>query len=207
MTCFYPNKKYATEILEWAKMLHCKPARTPVNTLTKFNGTIPPISYSPFYRILAGALHYLTFIRPHIMYVVQQVCLFMHDPWEHHFTTLKRILRYVNGSLDHDLQVYTSPSHGLVAYSNVDWTGYPTNRQSTSGYCVFLGQNLLLWSSKSQGAISCSNIEVEYQGVMNVVVETWWLYNLLCELCYPSFSATLFFNDNVSAVYLSFNPA
>ncbi|GJZ28343.1 ribonuclease H-like domain-containing protein [Tanacetum coccineum] len=65
---------------------------------------------------LAGALQYLTFTRPDISYVVQQVCLFMHDPREPHFSALKRILRYVCGTLTSGLQLYSSTTSSLVAY-------------------------------------------------------------------------------------------
>ncbi|GKA87994.1 ribonuclease H-like domain-containing protein [Tanacetum coccineum] len=78
--------------------------------------------------------------------------------------------------------------------------------RSTSGYCVFLGNNLLSWSAKRQATLSRSSAEAEYRGVANVVVETCWLKNLLRELHTPLSSATLVYCDNVSAVYLSSNP-
>ncbi|GJU96048.1 ribonuclease H-like domain-containing protein [Tanacetum coccineum] len=64
-----------------------------------------PVSDPTLYRSLAGALQYLTFTRPDLSYVVQQVCLYMHDPRDPHFTALKRILRYVRGTLDYGLQL------------------------------------------------------------------------------------------------------
>nr|GFB26095.1 ribonuclease H-like domain-containing protein [Tanacetum cinerariifolium] len=137
---------------------------------------------------------------------VQQVCLFMHDPREPHFLALKRILRYVRGTLSYGLQLYSSTTSTLVAYSDADWAGCPTTRRSTSGYCVFLGNNLLSWSSKRQFTISHSSAEAEYRGVANVVAETCWLRNLLCKLHTPLSKSTLFYCDNVSAVYLSSNP-
>ncbi|GKA76400.1 ribonuclease H-like domain-containing protein [Tanacetum coccineum] len=94
----------------------------------------------------------------------------------------------------------------LVAYSDADWAGCRTTQRSTSGYCVFLGNNLLSWSSKRQPTLSRSSAEVEYRGVANVVAETCWLRNLLRELHTPLTSATLVYYDNVSAVYLSCNP-
>ncbi|GKF66561.1 ribonuclease H-like domain-containing protein [Tanacetum coccineum] len=95
----------------------------------------------------------------------------------------------------------------LVAYSDADWAGCPTTRRSTSGYCVFLGNNLLSWSSKRQPTLSHSNSEAEYHGVSNAVAETCWLLNLLRKLhTFLSF-ATLVYYDNVNAVYLSCNPA
>lgn len=72
------------------------------DTFAKFDGTGPPVSDPTLYHSLAGALLYLTFARPGITYVVQQVCLLMHDPWEPHFSALKLILRYVRGTRDHD---------------------------------------------------------------------------------------------------------
>nr|GFD32268.1 hypothetical protein [Tanacetum cinerariifolium] len=63
--------------------------------------------------------------------------------------------------------------------ANADWAGCPTTRRSTSGYYVFLGNNLLSWSSKRQLALSRSSAKVEYRGVANVVAESCWLRNLL----------------------------
>lgn len=93
-------------------------------------------------------------------------------PENHIFFALKRILRYIRGTIDHGLQLYASPAHGLIAYSDVDWVGCATTRRSTSGYCVFLGFNLISWSSKQQGIISHSSVEVEFRGVSNVVAWT-----------------------------------
>nr|GEW26048.1 ribonuclease H-like domain-containing protein [Tanacetum cinerariifolium] len=102
----------------------------------------------------AGSLQYLTFTRPDISYVVQQVCLHMHDPREPHFSALKRILCYVCSTLDYGLQLFSSSTTDLVAYSDANWAGYPAARRSTSGYCVFLGNNLLSWSAKRQPTLS-----------------------------------------------------
>nr|GEV68208.1 ribonuclease H-like domain-containing protein [Tanacetum cinerariifolium] len=133
----------------------------------------------------------------------QQVSHYMHDP---HFSALKRILRYVQGTLDYGMQLFSSSTTDLVAYSDADWAGCPITRRSTSGYCMFLGNNLLSWSSKRQPTLSRSSAEVKYRGVANVVFETCWLRNLLHELHTPLSSATLVYCDNISAVYLSCNP-
>jgi hypothetical protein len=203
---FLSQRKYAMEILERAHMVGCNPSRTHVDTESKLGDKGDPVSDPKLYWCLAGSLQYLTFTRPDISYVLQQICLFMHDPREPHFSALKRILRYVQGTLDYGLQLFSSSTSSLVSYSDADWAGCPTTRRSTSGYYVFLGNNILSWSSKRQPTLSRSNAEAEYRGVANAVAETCWLRNLLRELHTPLSSATLVHCDNVSAVYLSSNP-
>nr|GEZ29654.1 ribonuclease H-like domain-containing protein [Tanacetum cinerariifolium] len=109
----------------------------------------------------AGSVQYLNFARPDISYAVQQVCLHMDDPRETYFFALKLILCYVRGTLDYALQLFSSSTTDLVAYSDADWAGCPTTRRSTSGYCVFLGNNLLSWSAKRQPTLSRSSAEAQ----------------------------------------------
>ncbi|GJY11860.1 ribonuclease H-like domain-containing protein [Tanacetum coccineum] len=187
-------------------MVNCNQSRTPVDTDSKLGPDGIPVQDPTLYRSLAGGLQYLTFTLPDFSYAVQQICLYMHDLREPHFAALKRILRYVQGTLKLGLQLYASATTSLVGYTNADWAGCPSTRKSTSGYCVFLGDNLLSWSAKRQHTISHSSAEAEYRGVANVVAETAWIRNLLCELHSPLLTAILVYCDNVSAVYMSANP-
>ncbi|MCI36125.1 copia protein, partial [Trifolium medium] len=94
---------------------------TPVDTkqkLSTFVGT--PYDDPTLYRSLAGALQYITFTRPDISYAV-------------------------SSTLHYGLHLYPSPIEKLVSYTDVDWGGCPNTRRSTSGYCVFLGDNLISW--------------------------------------------------------------
>nr|GEW32253.1 ribonuclease H-like domain-containing protein [Tanacetum cinerariifolium] len=90
------------------------------------------------YRSLAGALQYLTFTRPDISYAVQQICLYMHDPRDPHFNALKCILRYVCGTLDHDLHLHVLSASQLTAFTVAEWAGFPVTRRSTSGLRMLL---------------------------------------------------------------------
>jgi hypothetical protein len=98
------QEQYMMEILDRAGMAECKPCSTPVDTNPKVSAIdgVPVADASDFHS-LAGALQYLTFTRPDIAYVVQQVCLHMHDPWEPHLAALKRILRYIRETLQFGL--------------------------------------------------------------------------------------------------------
>ncbi|XP_056685955.1 uncharacterized mitochondrial protein AtMg00810-like [Spinacia oleracea] len=204
---FLSQKQYATEIIERAGMASCKPSSTPVDTKAKLSAsTGSPTDDPSLYRSLAGALQYLTFTRPDISYAVQQICLFMHDPRHEHMNALKRMIRCIQGTIDLGLHLYPSSVSSLIYYTDADWGGCPDTRRSTSGYCVFLGDNLISWSSKRQPTLSRSSAEAEYRGVANVVSESCWIRNLLLELLCPISKATLVYCDNVSAVYLSGNP-
>ncbi|GKA09472.1 ribonuclease H-like domain-containing protein [Tanacetum coccineum] len=98
----------------------------------------------------------------------------MHDPREPHLAALKRILRYVQGTLDLGLYLYTSSTTSLVSYTDADWAGYPSTRSA----------------------------KAKYRGVANVVAETAWLRNLLCELHSPLSTATLVYCDNVRVLHV-----
>ncbi|GJY78835.1 ribonuclease H-like domain-containing protein [Tanacetum coccineum] len=110
---FLFQKTYASEVLERVGMRNCHSCMTPIDTESNLrdNGTL--VSDPTFYRSLDGALKYLTFTRPDLSYVVQQVCLYMHDPREPHFAALKRILRYVCDTLAYGLQLSSSASSWL----------------------------------------------------------------------------------------------
>ena len=133
----------------------------------------------------------------------------MHDPQEPHLTALKRLLCYLWGTIDYDLLLHRrSSSTKTVVYTDGDWVGFgwPDTRCSTSGYTVFLGGNLVSWSSKRQQVASCSSAEAEYRAVANSVAKASWLRQLQAELHSPLLWSTLVYCDNVSAVYLSTNP-
>ena len=204
---FLSQRHYATEIIERAGMKECKPVSTPMDVNSKLSAEEGErVSNATQYRSLAGALQYLTFTCPDITYAVQQVCLFMHDPRQNHLNALKCIIRYLQGTLSHGLQLFKCTTTTLTAYSDADWAGCPDTRRSTSGYCVYLGENLISWSSKRQPTVSRSSAEAEYKGIANAVAETCWLRNLLLELHIPLTKATLLFCDNISSVYMSSNP-
>nr|GEU97106.1 ribonuclease H-like domain-containing protein [Tanacetum cinerariifolium] len=140
---FLSQKKYDIEILEKSHMVSCNHSWAPVDTESKLGVDGDPVSDPTLYRSLAEPL----------------------------LSALKRILRYVQGTLNYGLQLFSLSTTDLVAYSDADRAGCPTTRRSTSGYCVFLGNNLLSWSAKRQPTLSRSSAGAEYRGVANVVAE------------------------------------
>lgn len=154
---------------------------------------------------MVGALQYCTITRPDISYAVNQLCQFMHDPREPHWTAAKRVLRYLKGSIDFGL--YYSPSSiDLTAYCDSDWAGNPDDRRSTTGYGIFLGSSLISWSSKKQNVVSRSSTEAEYRSMAMATTELYWLRMLFKELGICLHSTPVLWCDNISAIALASNP-
>lgn len=115
---FLSQHKYALELLEHAHMSTCNPCRTPAEPQSKLSHDGPPVADPTLYCSLVGGLQYLTFTRPDISYAVQQFFLYIHDPHEPHLHTLKRILRYIRGTIDYGIHIQPSTTSSLIAYSD-----------------------------------------------------------------------------------------
>ncbi|KAI3674945.1 hypothetical protein L2E82_51782 [Cichorium intybus] len=118
---FLSQEKYASDIISRANMENCNPVQTPLNTTGKLSNDAGSLIDNPStYRSLAGALQYLTFTRPDISYAVQQVCMHMHAPKTAHWDALKRIIRYIKGTVRMGLHMSASSPVNLVAYTDAD---------------------------------------------------------------------------------------
>lgn len=131
--------------------------------------------------------------------------MYMHDPRHPHLQALKCIIKYIQGTFHHGLQLFKGYLNSLIAYSDADWTGCPDTKRSTSGYYVFLGLNLISWSVKRQPTISRSSPGAEYKRVANTVAKLCWIRNLMLELHFPIAKALVISCDNISSVYISTN--
>jgi len=141
--------RYLLEILDRAGMLECKPCFTPVDTNPKVaadDGAL--VSDATDFRSLAGALQYLTFTRPDIAYVVQQVCFHMHDPQEPHHAVLKRILRYICGTLHLGLLLRPSSSADFRFTLMLIGLAVKTHASPPRAMLCSSGDNLISLSSK-----------------------------------------------------------
>ena len=118
------------------------------------------------YRTLIGSLQYLTYTRPNIAFVVNKLSQYLSIPKVQHWTACKRLLRYIKGTIG--LGLWFSSSIGdlsLKVYTDADHAGYKETRRSTSGFSVFLGNNLIVWGSKKQSVVVRLVGEAEYRAV------------------------------------------
>ncbi|XP_016168784.1 uncharacterized protein LOC107611362 [Arachis ipaensis] len=103
------------------------------------------------------------------------VSQFMHSPGQEHMDAVFRILRDLKGSLRKGLP-YKKYGHLQVeAYTDADWAGNVMDRRSTSGYCTFVGENLVSWRSKKQSVVARSSAEAEFRAVAHGICEALWV--------------------------------
>jgi histone deacetylase 1/2 len=111
------QSKYIHDILSKCSMIDCKPIASPVipgSRLLLYDGD--PFDNPSLYRSVVGSLQYLTLTRPDIAYAVNQVCKFMHRPTTVHWIAVKRILRYLKGTMNHGLHIKRAPFEALHAF-------------------------------------------------------------------------------------------
>jgi histone deacetylase 1/2 len=137
------------------------------------------------YRSIVGALQYLTLTRPDVSFSVNKVCQFLYSPTTVHWEAVKRILRYLKGTLSLGLRIGKSKTILVSAFSDADWAGCPDDRRSTGGFAIYLGANLISWSARKRATISRSSTEAEYKSMENAMAEIMWVRKLLDELGVP----------------------
>ncbi|XP_019099586.1 PREDICTED: uncharacterized protein LOC109132433 [Camelina sativa] len=204
---FLNQHKYAEDLLLAASMADCAPASTPLPLeLQKVKGQDDLFDQPTHFRSLAGKLQYLTLTRPDIQFAVNLVCQRMHAPTVADFSLLKRIIRYIKGTVDFGISFSKNADFTLRAYSDSDYAGCQTTSRSTGGFCTFLGNNLISWSAKRQNSVSRSSTEAEYRCLSDTAAEVNWIKDMLDNIGMPLTHAPELYCDNLSAVYLSANP-
>jgi histone deacetylase 1/2 len=203
------QSKYAADLLHRVNMHTCKPASTPMSSterLSKESGT--PLSDADAfrYRSTVGALQYLCLTRPDIAFAVNKTCQFLQHPTDVHWAAVKRVLRYIRGTLQLGISIRRSASVALSAYSDADWAGCPDDRRSTGGFAVYLGSNLVSWSARKQPTVSRSSTEAEYKAIANATAEVTWIQSLLKELGVFQKTTPILWCDNLGATFLTANP-
>jgi histone deacetylase 1/2 len=135
------QERYAKDVLCRSGMNKSKPMDTPMSSIEKLSlhtGVKLGPEDATRYRSIVGALQYLALTRPDISFAVNKVCQFLHAPTTTHWSVVKRILRYIQGSVSLGLKLVKSNSLMVSAFSDADCAGCVDDRRSTGGFAVFL---------------------------------------------------------------------
>ncbi|CAA0817787.1 cysteine-rich RLK (RECEPTOR-like protein kinase) 8, partial [Striga hermonthica] len=204
---FLNQRKYIVDLLKRTGMIDSKGLLSPMvgsPLLSKFSGQ--PMEDPKLFRSVVGALQYATISRPELSYSVNKVSQYMQTPMNTHWKAVKRILGYLAGTLDYGMHFYMSKNLQITAYADADWGSDIDDRRSTSGFCIFLGPNLISWSSKKQHIVSRSSTEAEYRSLAHAACDVVWLQSLLSELKVHTPQPATIWMDNQGAVSLAGNP-
>jgi hypothetical protein len=197
------QRKYALDLLTETGMLGCRPAVTPIDQRHKLSADAgEPIDRERYQR-LVGRLIYLSHTRPDISFAVSVVSRYMHDPRKGHMDAVYQILRYLKSA---GLLFNNNGHLGIEGYCDSDWASCADDRRSTSGYCIFVGGNLVSWKSNKQSVVARSTAEAEYRAMALGVSELLWLKALLVELKMDQGIHMKLWCDNKSAISIANNP-
>ena len=119
---------------------------------------------------------------------------------------VKRLLRYLNGTRSPGIRLLVDTPQTLHGFSDANWAGNRYDRTSTCAFLIFLGANLISWSSTKQHIVAHSSIEAEYHAITVAATELQWVESLFSELLVLVQSPPTLFSDNLGATYLFANP-
>nr|XP_043611598.1 secreted RxLR effector protein 161-like [Erigeron canadensis] len=155
---------------------------TPMETRTKIHADLEGKPYNQkLYRSMIGSLMYLTASRPDIMFATFMCARFQANPMESHAKAVKRIFRYLKGTMNLGLWYPKDTGFELTAYSDADHAGCKLDRKSTSGSAQFLGDKLVGWSSKKHTCVSTSTAESEYVAAASYCSQVSWMKTQLSD--------------------------
>ncbi|KAJ9548438.1 hypothetical protein OSB04_020981 [Centaurea solstitialis] len=198
--------KYISDLFERARLSDKKTVDTPLETNVHYTPTDGvPLSDPSLYRTIVGSLVYLTVTRPDIAHAVHVVSQFVTAPTTVHWGAVLRILRYLRGTQFQSLLFPSTSSLKLSAYSDASWDSDPSDRKSTTGFCIFLGDSLISWKSKKQDVVSRSSTEAEYRAMAVTTCEIVWLRWLLADMGVDVLQPTPLHCDNKSAMQIAKN--
>lgn len=165
-----------------------------------------PIDVTQF-KSMVGGLRYLVHTTPNIAYSVVIVSRFMEKPTLLHQHAVKRIIRYVKGTINFGL-VYTKSSGNnlLTGYSDSDLAGHIEDRRSTGGMVFYLNESLVTWVSQKQRCVALSSCEAEFMAATGAACQAIWLRKLLEQITGSYVGLVTLFIDNKSAIDLAKNP-
>lgn len=200
---------YAETLLKRFKMDQAKPVSTPVSTEIKFVNATEDDEYvdQQVYQSGIGSLLYLSVgTRPDITFAVSNLAKFCTKLTQQHWTGVKRIMRYLKGTIHYGILYTKQSSQECIGYSDADWAGDVNDRRSTSGYVFQISGGSISWKSRKQPSVALSTAEAEYMALAGAAQEALWLKQLTSELGSTTTEPFTIYEDNQSTISMAKNP-
>ncbi|GKC06580.1 retrovirus-related pol polyprotein from transposon TNT 1-94 [Tanacetum coccineum] len=202
---FINQSKYALESLKKYGFDSCDPVDTPMVEKSKLDEDKEGKAVDPsHYRGMIGTLLYLTASRPDLQFAICMCARYQARPTEKHLNAVKRIFRYLKGTVHRGLWYPKDSSIALTAFADADHAGCQDTRRSTSGSMQLLGDRLVSWSSKRQKSAAISSTEAEYIALSGCCAQILWMRSQLTDYGF-GFNKIPMYCDNKSAITLCCN--
>ncbi|GJX08819.1 retrovirus-related pol polyprotein from transposon TNT 1-94 [Tanacetum coccineum] len=179
---FFNQSKYMKEMLKKFGLEDSKPMKTPISTETKLTKDVEGESVdNTKYRGMIESLLYLTASRPDIMFSICLCACFQEDPKISHLEAVKRIFRYVKGTMHLGLWYPKGSDIETIVYEDSDHAGDYVDQKNTSGICTHMGCCLTSWFLKKQTALAISTTEAEYVSARKACQQALWMKQALVD--------------------------
>lgn len=173
---FISQKKYALTLLNKFGLQQCKPLSIPLVTSDKLcidNGSEPADENQ--YRQIVGNLLNLIATRLDIIFAASLLMRFMHCPSKKHYGIAKKVLRYIQGTIDYSIEYQKGNEVVLMVYHDSDWSGNQDDMKNTFGYAFSFGSGVFSWASIKQHSVALSTVEAEYVSASEATTQAIWL--------------------------------
>jgi hypothetical protein len=210
-TIWIGQPTYAENLLRKYGMENAKTIDTPVEGNSKLVKTQDDSECvdTEMYQSAVGSLLYLSIMtRPDLTFAVSNVAKFCAMPGKQHWTAVKRVMRYLKGTLNYGLKYCKMGNNhvNFIGYSDADWGGDVNDYKSTSGYIFQIGGTAVSWRSKKQTCVALSTAEAEYIALAGAAQEAIWMRRLIADLRNEQSEATVIYEDNQSTICMAKNP-
>ncbi|KJZ70698.1 hypothetical protein HIM_09922 [Hirsutella minnesotensis 3608] len=189
--------------------LDCNPADTPMAAdplqPPAEDWHAHPKDQTAYAKRVGSLMYAMLGTRSDICFSVGACCRYLANPTPQHQTAVKRIMRYLKGTIDSVL-VLEGPLQPIQGYTDADFAADLHTRRSTSGFFYSLGSAAISWTSKRQPCVTLSSTEAEYVALTQSAQEAIWLRSLMKDLCHPQAGPTVIHEDNKGSIDLANNP-
>lgn len=202
------QRNYLASLLRRFGMEDCKPAATPIEHRLRLNKGSENERTDKPYRELVGCLSYVAHSsRPDLCAAVNFFSQLQSCPTDEHWTYLKRILRYVKGTIDVGLEFHGDDNKAaLEVFTDADWGNDINDRRSMSGYIIRVFGVTVAWCTRKQQTVALSSTEAEFMALCNAASECIWMRRLLNDLGIIVEGPVEFYEDNQSCMTVAEDP-
>lgn len=216
------QRSYIQEILGTYGFSDCNPTATPMEPgiiLQKSQAEINVERQQKYQQAIGSLMYLMVQTRPDIAYAVSTLAQFSSNPNDVHWYAVKRIFRYLKGTLDLGIEYSGNAKQAseLIGFSDADYAGDRDTRRSTSAFVFMLSGGPITWTSKKQTSVALSTCEAEYMAMSKASTEAMWLRKLLHETDFSTPSSPpqtnldievkpVLYADNQGAIALATSP-